>query len=188
MTRSINIEWTTKWEDEIRKEDHESYASLLSRAFPDHSNVYSGTRSWYAARPEVRIVGTVDGKTIAHLGLLRRFLRGLESNSNILVGDTGLVAIDPNYQNSGIGSLLLKQNSQLLANLNIPFGLLTCLPELVKFYKANGWQLLDGQKIRMVNADFLVQNSDSIPMIMPIANNEDSWPTDQILDRNGQEV
>jgi nodulation protein A len=65
---------------------------------------------------------------IAHLGLLRRFLRVPDSGASLLVGDVGLVAVDPDFQGKGIGGELLNQTSRTMTDLALPFGFLTCRP------------------------------------------------------------
>lgn len=57
---------------------------------------------------------------MAHLGVLRRFLRAPASERHILVGDVGLVAVDPNLQRRGVDIRLFEQTQQLLRQLQLP--------------------------------------------------------------------
>jgi nodulation protein A len=106
---------------------------------------------------------------VAHLGVLRRFLRAPNSEQHVLVGDVGLVAVDPNLQHQ------------------LPFGFLTCRPEVVPFYQAGGWHRIEQQVTRMIGNDQAVETYQGGAMIMPVHGTLGAWPT-ELVDRNGLEV
>ena len=92
----MELDWTSVWEDDVA--DHAELAVVLARAFP-HSGRIGGEQSWSSARPELRLVGRADGQVVAHAAVLRRFLQ-IDGRPQ-LVGDVGLVAVDP--ERHGVG-------------------------------------------------------------------------------------
>jgi len=75
---------------------------------------------------------------VAHLGILRRFLRVAERDASQLVGGVGLVAVDPDLQGRGFGAELLARTALTLRALDLPFGFLTCDEQVAGFYAAAG--------------------------------------------------
>src|SRR5512133_711013 len=106
---TMDLDWTFVWEDDVV--DHAELAVVLARAFP-RSRSIGGEQSWSSARPELRIVGRADGQVAAQAAVLRRFLQ-IDGRAQ-LVGDVGLVAVDPARQRSGLGAELLTQIREAL--------------------------------------------------------------------------
>jgi nodulation protein A len=176
------VEWTSVWEDDI--DDHECLAALLARAFPRSRTPFGGARSWSSARPELRLVGVAGGQAIAHLALLRRFLQ-IDGQAQ-LVGDVGLVAVDPDRHGTGLGAELLVRTRAVLAELGMPFGFLTCGERVAGFYARGGWARIEGPT-RMVRADGRVQVYGGVSMVLAVTASLEGWPSGQV-DRNGLEV
>lgn len=182
------LRWLLTWENDVSTEEHEALARMLARAYPRHAELFSGRRSWSGARPEARIIGKVSDRPIAHLGLLRRFLRVPDSGASLLVGEVGLVAVDPDFQRGGIGGELLDQTARVMTELAVPFGFLTCRPGIIPFYRGGGWQLMEGQIIRMINNSQQPEVYRGPAMVLPISAPMPDWPHGCIIDRNGLEV
>ncbi len=176
------VEWTSVWEDDV--DDHECIATLLARAFPRSPTPFGGARSWSSARPELRLVGLADGRLVAHVGVLRRFLQ-IGGQAQV-VGDVGLVAVDPDRHGTGLGAELLVQARAVLAGLGMPFGFLTCAEHVAGFYARGGWARIGGPT-RMVRADGRVQLYGGVSMVLAVAAPLDEWPIGQV-ERNGLEV
>ncbi|MDT7576000.1 MAG: nodulation protein [Pseudonocardiales bacterium] len=179
---SAAVEWTSVWEDDVA--DHEGITALLGRAFPRSRTPFTGARSWSSARPELRLLGLLDGLPVAHVAVLRRFLQ-IGGHAQ-LVGDVGLVAVDPGRHGSGLGAELLVRTRAELAALEMPFGFLTCGEQVAGFYARGGWSRVDGPT-RMVRADGEVQVYGGVSMALAVSATSDAWPCGQI-DRNGLEV
>ena len=179
---SAAVEWTSVWEDDVV--DHEGIAALLARAFPRSRTPFGGARSWSSARPELRLVGRVAGRAVAHAALLRRFLQ-VDGRAQ-LVGDVGLVAVDPDRHGTGLGAELLARASKVLAELAMPFGFLTCGEQVAGYYARGGWVRVPGPT-RMVRADGRVQVYGGVSMVLAVRAPIDEWPAGQV-DRNGLEV
>jgi len=179
---SGSVEWTSVWEDDV--DDHERLAALLARAFPRSATPFWGARSWSSARPELRLVGIADGRAVAHVGVLRRFLQ-IDGQAQV-VGDVGLVAVDPDRHGTGLGAELLVHTRTLLTDLGVPFGFLTCGERVAGFYARGGWARIEGPT-RMVRADGRVQVYGGVSMALAVTASLDGWPSGRI-DRNGLEV
>ena len=176
------VAWTSVWEDDV--DDHESLGALLARAFPRSRTPFGGARSWSSARPELRLIGRSDGAAVAHVAVLRRFLQ-IGGRAQI-VGDVGLVAVDPDRRGTGLGAELLARAAAVLAELGMPFGFLTCGEQVAGFYARAGWVRMPGPT-RMVRADGRVQVYGGVSMVLAVTASIDAWPAGQI-ERNGLEV
>jgi nodulation protein A len=177
----MDLDWTSVWEDDVV--DHAELAVVLARAFP-HSGRIGGEQSWSSARPELRLVGRADGQVVAHAAVLRRFLQ-IDGRAQ-LVGDVGLVAVDPARHGSGLGAVLLGRVREALCGLGMPFGFLTCGERVAGFYARGGWARVPGPT-RMIRADGRMQVYGGVSMVLALATPLDAWPSGRI-DRNGWEV
>ena len=121
---------------------------------------------------------------MAHLAVLRRFLR-VEARA-VLVGDVGLVAVDPAWQGRDWARNCSAAAARRWTACELPFGYLTCGEHVAGFYATAGWVPVPGPT-RMVRADGRVQVYGGISMVLPVHGAIDDWPGGQV-DRNGWEV
>ena len=177
-----DLSWVLTWEDDLTDADHDTLGALLGRCFP-RSHTLGPGRSWSSGRPELRLVGRVDGHPVAHLGVLRRFLE--IGGRSLLVGDVGLVGVDPDLQGRGVGAELLTRCRTALSGLDLPFGFLTTGAQ-AGFYETGGWVRVPGPT-RMVRADGRVQVHGGVSMVLPVRRGIGEWPAGRV-DRNGWEV
>jgi nodulation protein A len=180
--------WRLEWENDLSAENHEGLAIMLARAYPLFGDLFRDGRSWSGARPELRVVGYDGERPIAHLGVLRRFLRVPDTGAAVLVGDVGLVAVDPDFRGNGVGRALLEQTTRTLTELGLPFGYLTCRPAVVPFYESAGWQRVEGQVTRMIANDHRPEVYGGPAMVVPVHAAMSDWPHGHGVDRNGLEV
>jgi nodulation protein A len=185
-SRAAEPSWSETWEDDLTADGHGGIAVLLAQAFP-RSTSFVGTRSWSSGRPEVRLVAWRDGRAVAHLGILRRFLRVAERDASVLVGDVGLVAVAPGERGSGLGRELLRRGDAALRGLDVPFGYLTCGERVAPFYARCGWVRVSGGT-RMIRADGRVQVYGGVSMVREVHAPLADWPHGFLVDRNGLEV
>ncbi len=184
MTAAADFSWALTWEDDVSDDEHDALGALLARCFPRSRTPFGPGRSWSSARPELRLVARAGTRPVAHVGVLRRFLQVGEVAR--LVGDVGLVAVDPDAQGSGVGADLLAHCHRVLHELDLPFGYLTCGAHVAGFYAASGWVAVPGPT-RMVRADGRVQVYGGVSMVLPVHGRLDDWPAGRV-DRNGWEV
>ncbi|TGO05694.1 GNAT family N-acetyltransferase [Serinibacter arcticus] len=173
--------WRTVRETDLTAADHTALAGLLARAFPETD---LRGRSWCSERPELRLVGTDDdGAPAAHLAVLRRFVR--VGTAEVLVADTGLVAVDPSRQGTGLGLALLTEAARVLAGLGVPFGFLTTGHDREGFYSRGGWRRTPTQLTRTIERDESVQVWREASLHLPLGRGE--FPSGEIT-RDGYEV
>jgi nodulation protein A len=175
------------WEDDLTDDEHSWLARLLGEAFPHSRADFSGTRSWSSGRPELRVVAWCDDRPVAHLGVLRRFLRVAERDASVLVGDVGLVAVAAEERGTGLGRELLRRGDAVLRGLDVPFGYLTCGEHVAPFYERCGWVPVSGGT-RMIRADGRVQVYGGASMVRQVHAPLAEWPDGCLVDRNGLEV
>jgi nodulation protein A len=174
------VDWSTTWEGELDDAAGDELAALLVRCFPRARTLFVG------ARPEARVVGRVGGQAVAHLGILRRFLRRPDTDRSLLVGDVGLVAVDAQWRGRGVGRELLAAAARELHRLDLPFGFLTCGQRVVPFYADGGWVPVPNP-IRQIGYAGRIEVLPAVSMALPVLASMDQWPTG-LLDRNGLEV
>jgi nodulation protein A len=184
VTDTAEPTWAWTWEDDLGDDDHAALGALLARCFRRSRTPFGPGRSWSSARPELRLVGSADGEPVAHLAVLRRFLE--VGDLPVVVGDVGLVGVDPDVQGSGVGAALLARCRDRLHGLDLPFGYLTCGEQVAGFYASGGWIRIAGPT-RMVRADGRVQVYGGVSMVLPVRRGIDEWPAGRV-DRNGWEV
>ncbi len=184
---SFTLGWSVTWEDDVVPDDNAAIAVLLARCFPHSRTPFGGERSWSSGRPEVRLVAWDRGRPVAHAGVLRRFLRVAETGASLLVGDVGLVSVDPDVQGSGVGAELLARTAGVLQAFDLPFGFLTCGDHVSGFYATAGWVATPGPT-RMVRADGTVQVYGGTSMVLAVRAGFDEWPIGARVDRNGLEL
>ncbi|MGD9526336.1 GNAT family N-acetyltransferase [Pseudonocardia sp.] len=177
--------WAAIWEDDLAAADHDAIGTLLARCFPRSRTPFGPGRSWASGRPEVRLLARCGSRVVAHLGVLRRFLR-VDAAAR-LVGDVGLVGVDPSRQGTGLGGELLVRGRALLDELGMPFGFLTCGHHVSGFYATGGWAEVTGGT-RMVRADGTVQVYGAASMVLPVHAPLAQWPHGRRVDRNGLEL
>jgi nodulation protein A len=183
----LALRWALTWEVDLDAAAHAELAALLHRCFP-HSRRIGGARSWSSARPEVRLVGReADGRVVAHVAVLRRFLRVPGDGRGLLVGDVGLVGIDPDQRGRGTGARMLAELAGVLHGWELPFGYLTTADELTGFYASAGWVRVPA-RTRMIEPDERVEVYGGPSMVLPVRSPMADWPAADVVDRNGYEV
>lgn len=175
------VVWRVRWESTLAAADHDDLAGLLALAFA--GTAFAG-RSWVGARPELRVCGSVGGVPVAHAGVIRRFLR--TSGASTLVGDVGLVAVRPGHRGERLGVALMAAVADALARLPVPFGFLTCSPDLRPFYERCGWTALTGHPLRSITIDHRVEDRRN-GMLLPVLSSVAQWPPGPVH-RDGQEI
>lgn len=179
--------WSWRWETSLDVVAHTGIAALLARSYARRSWSFTDARSWFGARPELRVVGCRDGGPVAHAGVVRRFLRAPDRDVSVLVGDVGLVAVHPDRQGERLGAALMDTVATVLAELAVPYGFLTCDPAVRPFYERCGWTALTDQVVRSIRVDQALEDHRRNGMVLAVTASVDAWPPGPI-ERNGQEI
>jgi GNAT superfamily N-acetyltransferase len=81
----------------------------------------------------------VDGEPVSHVGVLRHDV--LVDGAAAPVAGLGGVITKPGFQGRGFAHILLREAVAFMTDeTDADFGFLFCLPRLVPFYEALGWQ------------------------------------------------
>ncbi|MDD7939490.1 GNAT family N-acetyltransferase [Actinomycetospora lutea] len=177
--------WSCRWETALAPREHDALAALLARSYA--TTAFARGRSWAGARPELRVLGHRDGELVAHAAVIRRFLRAPDEDTSVLVGDVGLVAVHPGRQGGGLGGALMRSVASTLDRLGLPFGFLTCDPEVRAFYERCGWTPLLEHPVRSIRVDQDLEDHRRHGMLLPVARPATEWPAGRV-ERNGQEI
>jgi nodulation protein A len=185
-----DIRWEVVEESTLSLPDHEAIAALLGQAFPDWSHWYVGGRSWSGMQPERRVLAhDADGVVLAHVGIRRMYIS--VGGQDVLVGDTGLVAVSPRLQGTGKGRELMERAHAVLEGLAVPYGFLGAGENRIPFYANLGWHHFED-----VVADYTAFTAEGagLPMtdqggwmVLPVAARLEDWPDGPIW-LNGQQV
>ncbi len=183
--------WEVLEESALTLADHEAITALLAQAFPDWSHWFLGSRSWSGMQPERRVLARdADGVVLAHVGIRRIFIT--VGDRDLLVGDTGLVAVAPRLQGTGMGRELMERARGVLEGLAVPFGFLGTGEDRVPFYARLGWETLGDDVVTDYTA-FTAEGA-GMPMteqggwmVLPVTSAREDWPTGSVR-LNAQQV
>ena len=186
---SEDIRWEVVEESALSLPDHEAIAALLGQAFPDWSHWYVGGRDYAGMQPERRVIGWgADGVALAHVGIRRMFVT--VGNEDVLVGDTGIVAV-PRLQGSGVGRELMTRTLAVLEGLQVPYGFLGAGENRIPFYARMGWHEVEGAvgTFSAFTAEGAgISNTEQGGwMVLPVEDRLEDWPSGAIM-LNGQQV
>lgn len=182
------MQWELAWETDLDDGAHGSFAALLARAYVRESSRFADGRSWAGARPERRVVGRRAGVPVVHAGIVRRFLRTLPDGGDVLVGDVGLVAVDPAHQGEGLGAALMARVADALVELGVPFGFVSCGPDVEGFYRAAGWTRLEDVRVRLIDTHHRTRTDTGPAFVHAAGLPLSAWPAARVLARDGQLV
>ena len=183
-----DLTWSVSRETELDDAAHGSLAALLGRAYAAQSVRFGDGRSWAGARPELRVVARAGETPVAHAGIIRRFLRALPDGPDVLVGDVGLVAVDPDRHGSGLGRALMAQVVTTLVDLDVPFGFVSCGHAVEGFYRAAGWTRLPGVSVHLIDTHHRTRVDPGPAMVHAAGRPLSAWPAARVFARDGQLV
>jgi len=106
-----------------------------------------------------------NGEALSLVGLHPRECQ--VNHEVVLVGGIGGVKTHPEAQRRGLASKAIGIAIEFLAGRGANFGLLTCEPDLVRFYERLGWQLFPGD-LFVMQRDERVRFTFDLTMTAPI--------------------
>ena len=174
--------WSRHREGDLTLDDHVQLVATLRAAYPRYADKFTGRRSWFGARPEVRVLARDGDQVAAHAGVIRRFIEVEDGNgarTERLVGIVGLVAVHPDRAGAGLGRTLMEHTADLLHEMRVPFGILLCGDDVRGFYRACGWQARPGTSWTLAFDpwDPEVHHHPVPVMVLPVAGDLDKWPS-----------
>ncbi|EGX57690.1 Nodulation protein A (NodA) [Streptomyces zinciresistens K42] len=176
-------------ENDVPADRHRALHLLLTESFPYTAEQFVHGRSWVGARPERRVTAWRGDRPVAHVGILRRFLR--IGSRDQLVGEVGLVAVARGLQGTGVGRLLAEHVRERLTRLGVPFCYLNCQSSVLGYYQSVGRLRLEATATRHFEADdeLTAVTTSAHPMILPVtARGRADWPAGPLIERDGTEL
>lgn len=115
------------------------------RLFGWGENIFGVAAHQLRWRPkDLHFVLYSDGQPVSHAGILRRVVR--VNGDPVTVGGVGGVVTVPEAQRRGFAGRLMKHAARFIElEWKVDAGLLFCLPPMVAYYEALGWQILDSE-------------------------------------------
>jgi len=132
---------------EIIEESHISAAldaelrAFLMRAFPDGDASFAQTRYWHGSAPVYSVIARLDGKVVAHAGIVVRDI--CVGNQPVRIYGIQNMGVLPEARGTGAGLRVLETVACEAVRRGIAFGVLFCVPGLERYYRRNGWELHD---------------------------------------------
>ncbi len=139
-------------------------------------------------QPERRVLARdPDGVVLAHVGIRRMFIT--VGGRDVLVGDTGLVAVSPRLQGSGRGRELMERTHAVLDGLAVPYGFLGAGENRIPFYAKLGWhefpEVVGTFSAFTAEGAGITNTEQGGWMVRPVAAALEDWPAGPIW-LNGQ--
>ena len=140
-----------------------------------------GERFW-AERPPFtcRILARSGDEIVGHLGIGTRVVAA--GDQDVQIGGIGGVRTRESWRGKGIATLLLRRAEETMRDdLSLPFGFMTCRPEIAPVYLRLGWQEVAGPTV--VGAGSEAKRYAGLSLILPLA--DVTWPDGPIDLRGG---
>ena len=179
------LDWSTHWEDDLADDEHDGAGRAAAALLPAVAGRLPGRRE-LGQRPPRAAAGR-PGRAAGRSRTWPCCAGSCSSRPGAqLVGDVGLVGVDPDRRGTGLGAELLARTAAALHALDLPFGFLTCGEQVAGFYAAAGWVRV-ANPVRMIRRDRRVQVYGGVAMALPVRAGMDAWPAGR-MDRNGYEL
>ena len=111
---------------------------FLMRAFPDGGTSFAQTRYWHGSAPVYSVIARLDGKVVAHAGVIVRDIR--VGGQPVRIYGIQNMGVLPEARGAGAGLRVLETVAGEAVRRGIAFGVLFCIPELERYYRRNGWE------------------------------------------------
>lgn len=166
-------------EDQLTIDENNRIKNLLVSAYPQYADIFSSASYW-GARPQYRLlIETQDGELVSHLDFESRAIQ--VGKHEILIAGVGEVATHPQFQNRGLGRMLMSElHSNLQAKTTVAFAYLQCRTAVLGFYTRVGWYEVTNQ-VQYIDPDTnQLTIGDSHSLILPVLETLDQWPDGNI--------
>jgi aminoglycoside 2'-N-acetyltransferase I len=140
-----------------------------------------GEQFW-AERPPFtcRIFARSGDEIVGHLGIGTRVIAA--GDQDVRVGGIGGVRTRESWRGKGIATLLLRRAEEAMRDdLSLPFGFMTCRPEIAPVYLRLGWREVAGPTV--VGEGSEAKRYAGLSLILPLG--DDAWP-DGAIDLRGR--
>jgi GNAT superfamily N-acetyltransferase len=116
--------------------DH-ALRQLLCACFPADARSYAGRRAWHDSVPAYTVVARQAGRIVGHLGIVVRNV--VCGNARATVAGVQSFCVAQWCRGTGLSKHLMARALDEALRRGVRFGLLFCVPELERLYRALGW-------------------------------------------------
>ncbi|WP_095205325.1 NodA family N-acyltransferase [Mesorhizobium carmichaelinearum] len=195
---SSNMQWKLCWESELTVADHaqlaEFFRTLYGPTISSRNKLFEGHRSWAKARPEFRAIGYDANGVVAHMGLLRRFIKVGEVE--MLVAELGLYGVRQDSERLGI-TYSMRAIASVLDKLKVPFIFGAVRPQMrnhvERFCRSGFGTMFPAVPVRSTQPDVYpdlppTRTDEMVVWVLPVEGSMSDWPAGATIDRNGPEL
>ena len=115
--------------------------TMLFEAFPDGRVSFAQTRHWHGSAPEYNVLCRIDGHIVGNTSIVVRDV--VAGGQQVRIAGIQNLGVVPAQRGRNIGGAVLAVAMGEARRRGIPFGMLFCVPQLERFYGANGWRTID---------------------------------------------
>jgi GNAT superfamily N-acetyltransferase len=135
-----------------------------------------GEQFWQERPPfACRVLARAGDEMVGHLGIGTRVIQA--GDQEVRVGGIGGVRTREAWRGKGIATLLLHRAAEAMReDLMLPFGFMTCRPEIAPVYLRLGWQEVPGPTV--VGEGDEAKTYGGLSLILPLS--DEPWPAGQI--------
>ncbi len=155
-------------ETEMSPELDQSIRDGLCVCFSPDVEVFSKTRTWHGSAPAWSVVMEMDGKVVAHVGIVDRKIR--VGDRFLRVAGIQNVFVLPEERGKGLCDAVMDTAMVEAAKRRFDAGLLFCVPELEKVYARVGWKLMPKEDVVRIDDNGAEQKlpAKNIAMFFPL--------------------
>ncbi len=114
---------------------------FLCFCFPEAVDTFATTRAWHGVGPTWTVwAENSRSELVAHLGVVNRVI--LVGEETVRVAGIQSACVHPDYRGTGLFDMLMRRYVEHARAFPFEYGLLFCIPELVKVYQRTGWREL----------------------------------------------
>ena len=119
----------------------ERIRKILCLCFPDEVGTFATTRAWHGIMPAwTAWAESSQPEMIAHVGIVDRVI--LAGGQPIRIAGIQNACVHPAFRGTGLFDMIMQRSMEYARAFPFDYGLLFCVPELVKVYQRTGWREL----------------------------------------------
>ena len=138
-----SIQFSVISENDISPNLDRAIREILVVCFPADRE-YFRARSWWHCVPIYRVIGRIDGDSIAaHVAIVERTVVAGRSLSKVRVAGVQGFCVLPGYRGTGLSDKMMSIAMEQANKCGFDAGLLFCIDKLQSVYGRMGWHKLD---------------------------------------------
>ena len=166
--------------EKLSAQQEQALEELSAAVYPPNDATPPSGEPITWASPQWSFLLWEQDELVTHLGLLEREI--LQDGKPKRIGGLGAVATHPAKQGQGFASLALREAAKWFdTDLDVPYALLFCRPDLIPFYERLLWKRFMGQ-VFVDQPQGRINFTANVAMVLDV---KESAPLGGFLDLNG---